>query len=1136
MFSHKISAAQVVIAIAVMFASSVRAAESTPVEKLGREGTVKVRIPQSSFSPAMVNAAVRVVADYGSFVIVEAPADAVPIAHDAQVVELDNFVLLNTGVIDTTHPVAKQLQQPRGAFAGKRLHLIQFAGPVHSDWYAAMERSGVQIVTYIPSNAYLVYGDSEQLARVQTMADALPQAQWNAEFLDAYKIQPSALPQNVIPNIPPGNSELYAIQLVADPAANPATLALVDQLKTAPVRNQQEVLNYRNIIVELSPEKVLDLAKQQDVISIQRYVIPKLNDERQDQIIAGNLTGGSPSGPGYLAWLGTQGFTQAQFNISSFSVDVTDSGLDNATTSPNHFGLYVDGIRPGTSRVTYNRLVGTPGMGSTLEGCDGHGNINAHIVAGFSNGSGFPFTDATGFHFGLGVCPFVRVGSSVIFDFDFTFPNFAEIQSRAYNSGARVSTNSWGANVTGEYNTDSQAYDSLVRDAQPTGSPFPVAGNQEMVLVFANGNAGSGPQTVGSPATAKNVISVGAAENVQPMGGADVCGWTDGFANSANEIAVFSSRGPCLDGRKKPDIVAPGTHVSGGVAQAMNPSATGTANACFNALRVCGGVGSNFFPSGQEFYTTSTGTSHSCPAVAGGCALIRQFFVNQGRPIPSPAMTKAILMNSARYLTGSGAGGSFWSNSQGMGEMNLGEAFKRGTTTPTLFQDQDTVNNLFTATGQTRVFVGNIADIASPFRVTLAWTDAVGNTFGNAYNNDLDLTVEIGANIYKGNVFTGAFSGTGGTVDAKNNVESVYVFSPTANTFTITVTAANINSNGVPNVGGGTDQDFALVMGNASNCSSVAISINQTSLPAGATATPYNQTLTATGGNPPFTWSLQSGAFPGGLSLSTGGVLSGSPTAEGTFNFAIMATDSFGCTGTQNFALQINCSIPGAPAITQQPVNQSPCAGGDATFSVTADSPSPMTFQWRKNGEAISGATNSTLTINSADEGDVAEYDVVLKNVCTTVTSTAASLNVVHARIVGHPDAIVSRTCDALTFSTVVDAPPPLSYQWRRDGEPLTDDDRFKGTQTEKLSISPLAQSDIGSYDVVVTTNCGELISDAAVLNVQGTMQLKDCPQALDSSALGLANIPCAECGAGASLMLTFSIAGWGLWRRRSRR
>ena len=74
-------------------------------------------------------------------------------------------------------------------------------------------------------------------------------------------------------------------------------------------------------------------------------------------------------------------------------------------------------------------------------------------------------------------------------------------------------------------------------------------------MVFATGNSGPTDQTVGAPATAKNVISVGAAENVRPLGGFDRCDVSDSAADSANDMSSFSSRGPTLDGRKKPEIV-----------------------------------------------------------------------------------------------------------------------------------------------------------------------------------------------------------------------------------------------------------------------------------------------------------------------------------------------------------------------------------------------------------------------------------------------------------------------------------------------------------------------------------------------------------------------------------------------------
>ena len=225
------------------------------------------------------------------------------------------------------------------------------------------------------------------------------------------------------------------------------------------------------------------------------------------------------------------------------------------------------------------------------------------------------------------------------------------------------------------------------------------------------------------------------------------------------------------------------------------------------------------FPLNQQFYTESSGTSHSTPALAGCCALVRQYFLNNSLNTPSPAMTKAFLMNSGRYLTGVGANDSLYSNNQGMGEANLGMAFDG---VSRILRDQIT-GEKFTATGQTRTYAGAIVDNTKPFRVTLAWTDAPGNTSGNAYNNNLDLTVTVGGNTYKGNFFSGAFSTTGGAADAKNNVESVFLPAGTGGNFQVTVTAANINSDGVPNEAPSLDQDYALVIYNATAAAGAAV-------------------------------------------------------------------------------------------------------------------------------------------------------------------------------------------------------------------------------------------------------------------------------------------------------------------------
>jgi hypothetical protein len=913
----------------------------------------KVKVWDSATAKSIVNDGGQLLADYGSYRLyeVEQVRPDLISADKAEVRDDYDHVRLNAATIDTSNAVPKSALKPAATFNGKRMHLIQFVGPVRPAWHEALKQTGVRIISYVPENAYLVYGDAPSLTRLKGLADSMSSVQWHGEYTDNYKIQLNARLVDDKGNLRQIQTDEFAIQLVDDPDANRATLAVIDRLKLEPVRRRYHLLQYVNLLVRLHPQDIDTIATQPDVVSIRAYTEPRKQDERQDQIVAGNLSGNVPSGPGYLAWLAGKGFTQAQFDASGFVVDVSDSGIDDGTTAPGHFALYTLGDTNNASRVVYNRLEGTPnGRRSTIAGCDGHGTINAHIVCGYDDQrTSFPHIDASGYYYGLGVCPFVRVGSSVIFDpAAFTNPDYPTLMSEAYNDGARISNNSWGSAGDGSYDSDSQAYDALVRDAQPDGSPFPASGNQEMVIVFSDGDGGPGSQTVTPPGTAKNVIAVGAAENVRSMSianggndsaGQDGCTTFDSDASSANDIVSFSGRGPCADGRHKPDLVAPGSHVTGGAPQSFPPPApdgTGSALPCFltinaNDIGICGLQGSgvvaasNFFPVGQEFFTESSGTSHSAPVVAGACALLRQYFINQSLQPPSPAMTKAYLMNSARYMTGIDANDDLWSNNQGMGELDLGTAFDGVVRT---LRDEVTAD-LFTASGQTRTFSGTISDPSQPFRVTLAWTDAPGSTTASkALNNDLDLTVSVGCNAYRGNVFSGNHSVPGGSADHLNNVESVFLPAGVTGDFTVVVTADNINSDAVGN-GDTVDQDFALVVYNGTatinNCT---FSLDSTAASFTSAGGSSNVQVAATGTN-----CIWNAASNGGFITITSGC---SGADSGTVSYAVASnTVTTARSGTITIAGQtftVNqsglCLYSLTPAIVNLP------AAGSASKSV----------------------------------------------------------------------------------------------------------------------------------------------------------------------------------------------------------
>lgn len=170
-------------------------------------------------------------------------------------------------------------------------------------------------------------------------------------------------------------------------------------------------------------------------------------------------------------------------------------------------------------------------------------------------------------------------------------------------------------------------------------------------------------------------------------------------------------------------------------------------------------------------------------------------------------MTKAVMMGTARYMTGVSANDNLFSNSQGMGELHLNNIFSIFST-PNILRDQVAADT-FTASGQTRIITGNVADNTKPFIVALAYTDAPGPTTGNAFVNNLDLEVTVGGNTFRGNVFTSANSSTGGAADTRNNTEFVKIPAGVTGSFVVTIRGTNIAGDGVPNTGGALDQDYA---------------------------------------------------------------------------------------------------------------------------------------------------------------------------------------------------------------------------------------------------------------------------------------------------------------------------------------
>ena len=402
----------------------------------------KVSVSDRQLVASLTAQGARIVADYGSYVLLtvnDRVAASLQNNRAAQIVDDYNKVLLNSGAIDTQTAAAQALHGTAMPGAGKDMRLIQFAGPVRPEWYQALQDTGARIVTYIPNNAYLVYGTSQTLRAVQQLATNPSIAQWEGAYEAAARLDPAVTAQTAPARefLSGKGNEQFAIQLVEDADENAVTLALIDQLKLEPVMSQDSMLGYVNVRVALPRDAVIQqLAQRSDVVSIQRFSTPVPRDERQDVILSGNLNGNVPMMMDYFTYLTGHGINID--TIATFGVNLSDTGVDNGTQVPNHFGLYKSGdpTNPANSRIIYNRRI--PSGGGTIQGCDGHGNINAHIIGGYVptgtingvNFDAFPHADASLFHWGRGLAPFVTVGSSVIFDPNFTFPTLRTSSQR----------------------------------------------------------------------------------------------------------------------------------------------------------------------------------------------------------------------------------------------------------------------------------------------------------------------------------------------------------------------------------------------------------------------------------------------------------------------------------------------------------------------------------------------------------------------------------------------------------------------------------------------------------------------------------------------------------------------------------
>lgn len=701
---------------------------------------------------------------------------------------------LRSGAIHTPLKVAPAVPNQSAAieaaeikFSG--LWLIQFNGHFKPEYRATLASLGAEPLHFIPDDTFITRLTSARLSTLR----ALPYVRWIGEYQPKHKIDPR-INQRLAAN--PGSR--LDIRVLLRPEVNALETAIVSRhLQSPHVSRKSNLGTVAGGLV--SARQLFELAKSPDVIWIEPASRMKLIDAVATEIIMGESV---PAG-------GLAELQELGFDGRGVTVAVADSGLDSG--DPTFLHPDIDG-----------RVDAFFAYGGLDDASDehSHGTHCAGIVAG--NGATGE-TDEGGNLFGLGVAPEAHLIGQRIFDGkgDYFPPeSFEQLTRDAVRSGAYVGSNSWGDDTGGQYDLSAAEFDALVRDADNL-----TPGEQPYVLEFSAGNAGPGAQTIGSPAVAKNVIATGACENNR----FDLILYAEG----QEVMADFSSRGPCEDGRIKPDIVAPGTWIA--------------------SLRSIFADDNNAWAPISDHYLYQGGTSQAGPHASGAAAVMVQWYrQTHGGQTPSPAMVKAALINSADDMatatipdigddpfgilsqpspTPALAGKSnphpqadddtggivvgdtepVPNGDEGWGRINLVNLID-GTRR---FQLVDQSTELRTGEfWEKRVIVG----ANDQLKITLVYTDVPALPAAiPALVNDLDLEVTApDGSLYRGNAFFEGESIAGTPEgDRINNVEAVHLSDPIAGEWVIRVRAQNVVGDVHRRANVPPQQDFALVISGA---------------------------------------------------------------------------------------------------------------------------------------------------------------------------------------------------------------------------------------------------------------------------------------------------------------------------------
>ena len=625
--------------------------------------------------------------------------------------------------------------------------MVLFEGPIRPEWREALAKAGGIPRAYLPENALLFEAPSSAITAIRQS----PHVLWTGEYRPDYKVQPllAAMSRNH-PALPlPVTIQTFAPEDVPT-LSNLLASAGASDIRATPARR------WGLLRAVLPAQAACDLAWLPEVQWIEHHEPPRILNDQARAAHHLNLDAAHDD-------YGLDGSGQI--------VAIADTGLDTGDTNTLHPDLA-------------GRLLQVFDTGRLTNWSDTY--YHGTHVAGSLLGSG---AASDGQY--RGAAP----GAHLVFQSIMTAYNtlalpadLNEFYLPPHGAGARIHSDSWGSAVNGEYTADSMTTDEFIWD------------HPDLLVVFAAGNEGTDTDRNGvvdagsldAPASAKNVLSVGASENGRPAGSGGYSSryygntWyadyraapisTDLISASPNGnpqgMAAYSSRGPAADGRTKPDIVAPGTDIISVRSRASSDQGWGILSANTN-------------------YCFMGGTSMATPLAAGAATVVRQHCVDHlGWDSPSAAVLKAALAGGARSLTPGQYGDGVHreipaaprpNNVEGWGQIDVtGTLFPTGNLQSVLLESPSALG-----TGSSNSFPFYV-QASAPLTAAMAYSD-YPSALAAAVNlvNDLDLLlIDPAGGLHYPN---GRES-----PDALNNVETIDIANAATGRWTLAVSGRNV--------------------------------------------------------------------------------------------------------------------------------------------------------------------------------------------------------------------------------------------------------------------------------------------------------------------------------------------------------